>query len=82
MKIVRIVLALVVTALIAQTVVAQEKAAPKRGGRGPGGQMDIFRLPRGIELTDEQKTKIEALKKGDLGKKVEDVRKELAGILT
>jgi hypothetical protein len=83
MKLVRIVLALVVTALIAQTVLAQEKAAPKREGRRPqGGQMDLFRLPRSIELTDEQKKQIADLKAGELGKEVEAVRKELDGILT
>jgi Spy/CpxP family protein refolding chaperone len=76
MRMVRIVLILAVALLMALPVMAQEKKKGKRGQRG----FDVVQLwLRGVTLTDEQKPKVDALKKeyepklAEAGKKM-DVR--------
>ncbi len=79
MRVLRAVLILVVAVLIACPVVAQEKKKGRRGGAR--GSDPTARLLEGLNLTDEQKAKVEEVSK-ELAPKVAELRKKQEGILT
>jgi len=80
MRAVRVVLILAVALLIASSALAQEKK--KREGRrgGPGGDPLAFLL-RDLNLSDEQKAKIEDVRK-EFGPKQAEAQKKRESILT
>jgi Spy/CpxP family protein refolding chaperone len=61
MRLVRVSLIVAVALLMAGSVLAQEKKEGKRGPRGGGDPIQM--LLRGITLTDEQKAKVDDIKK-------------------
>ena len=70
--------------MLAGSVLAQD--APKGGGkpqgqRGGGMRADVFGILTGIDLTTEQKDKIEALKK-EYGPKLKENAEKRDGVLT
>ena len=73
MRIVRSLLVLAVALLMVCPALAQEKKGGKRGARGAG---DLTAgMLRGVTLTDEQKTKVEGIKK-EYGPKVAEAMKK------
>ena len=79
MRLLRVVLILVVALLIACPVMAQEKKKGRKGG--PGGFDPLNRLLERLNLTDEQKPKVDAVKK-EFAPKLADAQKKAAGIPT
>jgi Spy/CpxP family protein refolding chaperone len=73
MRVLRVVLILLVALVIASPVMAQEK---KKGRRG-GGFDPLARLLEGLNLTDEQKAKVEDVKKEFAPKAAEIAKKRL-----
>jgi Spy/CpxP family protein refolding chaperone len=75
------VLALAVSLLVVSQVMAQER--PPRGPRGPRPMMMIDRIERmeALNLTADQKTKLETLKK-ELGPKAKEAAEKMEGVLT
>ncbi|MBI1346515.1 hypothetical protein GC163_09520 [bacterium] len=57
----------------------EAKKEKKKGTPGAGNQ--AFNLPKNVELTEEQKTKLEELKK-EHGPKLAEIQKKLDGVLT
>jgi Spy/CpxP family protein refolding chaperone len=83
MRVVSTVLALAVSLAIASSLFAQdkEKKAP-REGRGRGGAMDrIDGMVRNLNLTDDQKAKLEEIKK-EYAPKFKEAAEKSEGILT
>ncbi len=74
MRVVRVALILVVALLMVCPVLAQEKKRERKGGRG--GFDPVQMMLRGLTLTDEQKAKIEDVKK-EFAPKVEEARKKM-----
>jgi len=92
MKVAKLTFALVVVALMAGSALAQNPDQPRqgRGGRGPGGfgggdPAGMFERLAGaiqkLDLTAEQKEKVEALKK-EYAPKVKAVKEKMDGVLT
>ena len=77
MRVVRVALILAVALLMVCPVLAQEK---KRGKRGPGAFDPVQMMLRGLTLTDEQKAKVEDVKKEFAPKLAEAAKK--ADVLT
>jgi Spy/CpxP family protein refolding chaperone len=63
--------------LLAFAFTAPTFAAEKKNKKAPSA----IKVPKGIELTDEQKTKVDALNK-EFGPKLAACRKEAAGVIT
>jgi Spy/CpxP family protein refolding chaperone len=88
MRVVTAMLALAVSlAIVGNLWAAEEKKAPERGRPGPGGFMggpmllDQIGKMKGMNLTDEQKTKLEALKK-EYDPKLKEAHDKMDSILT
>lgn len=79
MRAVRIALVLVVALLLASSVIAQEKK--KKGKKGPQGPDPIKQLLQGVKLTDEQKPKVQEIRK-EFEAPAAEVRKKIEDILT
>lgn len=81
MRVARVILAAVVVLVIALPALAQEKPREK-GRRGGGGMLaGQLRLVESLDLTADQKAKLEALKK-EFTPKMEEAMKARQGILT
>ncbi len=80
MRAVRVVLILAVALLMALPLMAQEKK--KREGKRGGAGFDVFAFwTRDLNLTDEQKAKVEDLKK-ELGPKSAELQKKREAVFT
>lgn len=82
MRLARTVLAMAVALLIAVPVLAQEK--PKKGGGGRPGMRPFayqLRMLEGLNLSSEQKSKVDALVK-ELSPKMQEATKARQGILS
>ena len=74
MRVVRVALILAVALLMVCPVLAQEKKKERK--RGPGGFDPVQRILRDLTLTDEQKAKIEDVKK-EFAPKRDEARKKM-----
>ena len=85
MKVVSTVLALFVSLLIVGNLSAADEKKSHEGKRPPNPTMDRMEMfqgmVKGLNLTDEQKTKFESLKK-EYGPKFKEGWKDMGGILT
>lgn len=66
---------------LTMTVSAQEKGKKKAAARLPTASTQAFSLPKEIELTTEQKAKLEELKK-ELTPKLDEAQKKLDSLFT
>jgi Spy/CpxP family protein refolding chaperone len=80
MRVVRVVLILAVALLMALPVLAQEKKK-REGKRGGPGFDPLAMMLRDLNLSDEQKAKVEDVKK-EFGPKLAEVRKKMDGVFT
>jgi Spy/CpxP family protein refolding chaperone len=74
MRVVRVALILVVALLLACPAMAQEKKRERKGGRGNFDPVQM--MLRGLTLTDEQKAKVEDVKK-EFAPKLDEARKAM-----
>ena len=82
MKVARILLALVVVAMVASSLSAQDKGKEKgKGPRGWGSPVDRVLNMKDLNLTDDQKAKLEDLKK-EYASKIKDPGQVMQGLLT
>lgn len=81
MKIVRTVLTLALALLIAGSALAAEKRKGKAAKKPPAPTIEALRMVEKLDLTADQKAKIEELKK-EFGPKVAEAAKKLDEILT
>ena len=78
------VLALGVSLLLATVVLAADQEKAQEGGqhrRPAGGGFDVFRILQGLDLSADQKAKLEDLKK-ELGPKLKEAGQKVDSILT
>lgn len=84
MKTRSVVVALVLLALVSGTVLAKGNQGKGKANRGKAAQSEVdkaLRFLNGVELTPEQKTKVEALKI-EFTPKLADVKRKLGSILS
>lgn len=81
MKAVRTVLALLVSLVIVGSLSAAEERTGPEGKHPRQTMMDRWAMLNGVDLTDDQKAKVEEVKK-EYGPKLKEARKEIDGILT
>ena len=80
----RSVLALGASLLLATAVLAADQEKAQEGGqhrRPAGGGFDVFRILQGLDLSADQKAKLEDLKK-ELGPKLKEASQKAESILT